>query len=101
MDKQNDFSDHKKDAQLLNAIFENAIDGIITINKKGGRDHWARLGTLAFAGGGLNMGQVIGQSTKDASEPATEPITPQMMFGTILDSLFDLLARQLLFLTAP
>ena len=23
-----------------------------TINKKGGRDHWARLGTLAFAGGG-------------------------------------------------
>ncbi len=26
------------------------------VNKKGGRDHWARLGTLAFAGGGLNMG---------------------------------------------
>ena len=24
-----------------------------TINKKGGRDHWAKLGTLAFAGGGL------------------------------------------------
>ena len=27
-----------------------------TINKKGGRDHWAKLGTLAFAGGGLPMG---------------------------------------------
>ena len=24
-----------------------------TINKRGGRDHWAKLGTLAFAGGGL------------------------------------------------
>ena len=26
------------------------------VNKKGGRDHWARLGTLAFAGGGLRHG---------------------------------------------
>ena len=42
------------------------------INKRGGRDHWANLCTLAFAGGGLKMGQVIGQSDRNAGcRPAT------------------------------
>ena len=27
------------------------------INKRGGRDHWTRLGALMFAGGGLRMGR--------------------------------------------
>ena len=36
------------------------------INAKGGRDHWGRLAPLMLSGGGLNMGQVIGQSTRDA-----------------------------------
>src|SRR5262249_28181922 len=31
-------------------------------NRDGGRDHYPNLTTLAFAGGGLKMGQVIGQS---------------------------------------
>jgi uncharacterized protein (DUF1501 family) len=59
------------------------------INKKGGRDHWSRLGTLAFAGGGLRMGQVVGESDRTASEPATEPVTPAAMMSTILHTLFD------------
>ena len=59
------------------------------INKRGGRDHWARLGTLAFAGGGLKMGQVIGRSTRRVDEPATDPISPQNMMATILHTLFD------------
>jgi len=33
------------------------------VNKNGGRDHWGNLGPLLFHGGGLKMGQVIGQST--------------------------------------
>jgi hypothetical protein len=60
-----------------------------TVNKKGGRDHWARLGTLAFAGGGLKMGQVIGASDKRNGEPYTDAVTPAMMMGTILHTLFD------------
>ncbi len=32
------------------------------INGSAGRDHWAPLSTLALAGGGLQMGQVIGES---------------------------------------
>tara|TARA_Y100001934_G_scaffold185188_1_gene218729 strand:- start:1195 stop:2589 length:1395 start_codon:yes stop_codon:yes gene_type:complete len=59
------------------------------VNKKGGRDHWARLGTLAFAGGGLNMGQVIGQSDRQAGQPITTPYTTTHLMGTIMQSLFD------------
>ncbi len=60
-----------------------------TINKKGGRDHWAKLGTLAFAGGGLPMGQVIGRADRRNGEPSDKPVTPAMMMGTILRTLFD------------
>ncbi len=59
------------------------------VNNKGGRDHWAQLGTLAFAGGGLNMGQVIGQSARGADVPATEPINASHLMATVFHSLFD------------
>jgi hypothetical protein len=60
------------------------------VNKKGGRDHWAKLGTLAFAGGGLRMGQVIGQSARKADVPGTRPISPPDMMSTIMNTLFDI-----------
>ena len=53
------------------------------INTKGGRDHWGRLCTLALAGGGLKMGQVIGESSDKIEVPATTPITPQDLMATI------------------
>ena len=53
------------------------------INKNAGRDHWGRLCTLALAGGGLNMGQVIGQSSEKLETPATHPISPQDLMATI------------------
>lgn len=59
------------------------------INKKGRRDHWGNLCTLAFSGGGLPMGQVIGDSDRTASRPSTEPITVQNLLGTIMHSVFD------------
>lgn len=59
------------------------------INARGGRDHWANLGTLALAGGGLKMGQVIGRSSRHAEEPASDPITPQQLMATIMHTLFD------------
>ena len=31
------------------------------INRNAGRDHWAPLSTLALSGGGLKMGQVVGE----------------------------------------
>jgi uncharacterized protein DUF1501 len=53
------------------------------INGGAGRDHWAPLSTLALAGGGLKMGQVIGESSAKAEVPKTTPITPQELMATV------------------
>lgn len=53
------------------------------VNKNAGRDHWAPLSTLAFAGGGLKMGQVVGDSASKVDVPATTPIRPQDLMATI------------------
>jgi hypothetical protein len=53
------------------------------INGSAGRDHWAPLSTLALAGGGLKMGQVVGESTAKAEVPKTTPITPQDLMATV------------------
>ncbi|MFT5523274.1 MAG: hypothetical protein ACI9G1_000261 [Pirellulaceae bacterium] len=59
------------------------------MNSRGGRDHWSRLATLAFSGGGLEMGQVVGQSARGADVPATDPISTENVMATIMHSLFD------------
>jgi hypothetical protein len=53
------------------------------INGSAGRDHWAPLSTLALAGGGLKMGQVVGQSSEKAEIPKSTPITPQDLMATV------------------
>lgn len=57
------------------------------INKNGGRDHWGGLTPLLLAGGGLKMGQVIGQSTRDAGEPLSEPQGIDNLISTIMHTL--------------
>jgi Protein of unknown function (DUF1501) len=59
------------------------------VNAKGGRDHWGNLTPLLLSGGGLNMNQVIGQSTKDAGEPATEAYETRDLISTIMHTLLD------------
>lgn len=53
------------------------------INATGGRDHWAPLSTLALAGGGLQMGQVVGESSSKLDVPKTTPISPQDLAATV------------------
>src|SRR5204862_5023033 len=53
------------------------------INGSAGRDHWAPLSTLALAGGGLRMGQAVGESSSKAEVPRTRPITPQDLMATV------------------
>jgi hypothetical protein len=55
----------------------------------GGRGHWPGLCSLAFAGGGLPVGQVIGRSARTADVPASEPIRLEHLVATILHTLFD------------
>ena len=59
------------------------------INKNGGRDHWGNLCTLAFIGGGLPMGQVIGRSDRTGSAPSSDPISSSNVLATVMHSLFD------------
>jgi uncharacterized protein (DUF1501 family) len=60
------------------------------INARGGRDHWGNLAPLLLAGGGLPMGQVIGQSTRDGGQPLSEPVTIKHLLGTVMHTLLDL-----------
>lgn len=59
-------------------------------NGNGGRDHHGNLTTLALAGGGLRMGQVIGQSDRIASSPATERFGPSHLMATVMHTLLDI-----------
>lgn len=59
------------------------------INAKGGRDHWGGLAPLLLAGGGLPMGRVIGQSTRNAGEPNSDPVRIKNLVGTVMHTLFD------------
>ncbi len=59
------------------------------VNKGGGRDHWGDSTPLLVHGGGLRMGQVIGQSSRDGGRPATQPYTIRHLTSTIMHTLFD------------
>ena len=59
------------------------------INGKGGRDHWAGSAPLLIYGGGLQMGQVVGSSTKDGGEPASDRVTIPNLYATIMETILD------------
>jgi uncharacterized protein (DUF1501 family) len=53
------------------------------VNRNAGRDHWAPLSTLALAGGGLRMAQVVGESSAKLDVPKSKPISPQDLMATV------------------
>lgn len=57
------------------------------VNGNSGRDHWAPLSTLALAGGGLQMGQVVGESAAKVDVPKTTPVRPQDLMATVFSVL--------------
>jgi hypothetical protein len=48
-----------------------------------GRDHWPQAGFCLVAGGGLQMGQVIGSTDPRGERPKGRPYTPQNVLATI------------------
>jgi uncharacterized protein (DUF1501 family) len=58
------------------------------INARGGRDHWGNLAPLLLYGGGVQGGQVVGRSSRDAGEPASQPVTIKNLIATVLHSQF-------------
>ena len=53
------------------------------INKDAGRDHWAESGYVLFAGGGLRMGQVIGDTNSRGERPKSKPVGTQNVLATL------------------
>jgi hypothetical protein len=53
------------------------------INKFPGRDHWSDSGFVLFAGGGLQMGKVVGATDARGARPRTRPIYPQNVLATL------------------
>jgi hypothetical protein len=57
------------------------------INKDAGRDHWPPVNMAMLAGGGMNHGQVIGSTDKQAAYCKDRPVTFQNIFATLYHNL--------------
>ncbi len=57
------------------------------INGGGGRDHWARSWSVVVGGAGFKRGVVVGATSDDGKEVATEPYTSQDIMASVLKSL--------------
>jgi hypothetical protein len=60
------------------------------LNNNGGRDHYGELTPLLLFGGGLKMGQVIGQTDSHATKSLTTPYRPAHLLSTVMHTLFDM-----------
>jgi hypothetical protein len=57
------------------------------INPNTGRDHYPKAFNVALAGGGVRGGQVIGSTTADGTEVASQPVSVADLFCTFYHSL--------------
>jgi len=57
------------------------------INSGAGRDHWPGAMSVLMAGGGLKMGQTIGETDAKAEAPSSKPYTP----GDVLSTMYHVL----------
>ena len=57
------------------------------VNKDGGRDHWPRVSPAILAGGGMNVGQLIGATDKHAGEATARPVHYQDVMATLYQNL--------------
>lgn len=60
------------------------------INAAGGRDHWGEIAPLLLYGGGLPAGHVVGQSNREGSAPASDPIKIPDLIATVMNSIMNL-----------
>jgi uncharacterized protein (DUF1501 family) len=57
------------------------------VNQNGGRDHWPAVGPALLAGGGMNVGQVIGATDRHAGTVVSRPVHYQDVFATLYHNL--------------
>ena len=56
-------------------------------NNKGGRDHWYEVAMCFLAGGGMQMGQAIGKSNRNAERAVDRPVHIQEVIATLYHNL--------------
>ena len=66
------------------------------INKNAGRDHWPKVFSTVFAGGGFKRGCIYGASNATATEPDKDPIGPQDLATTVYRCLGIIADKELL-----
>lgn len=57
------------------------------INKDGGRDHWPRVFSVAFAGGGFKKGLIYGQSSVTGDDVEDKPLTVESLAATVYNQI--------------
>lgn len=57
------------------------------INNDAGRDHWSKVFSVLLAGGGIKRGLIYGASDATASEPETNPVSPEDLACTMYNQL--------------
>jgi hypothetical protein len=57
------------------------------INKDAGRDHWPRVFSVVFAGGGFKRGLIYGGSDATGAEPESNPLSVENMAATVLNQI--------------
>jgi hypothetical protein len=57
------------------------------VNSSGGRDHWPRVSPALLAGGGMKVGQVIGETDRYAGEVVSRPVHFQDVMATLYRNL--------------
>ena len=67
------------------------------INTKAGRDHWPRVSCAVLACGGMNHGQVIGSTDKQAGEAVDRPVK----FGDVFATLYTAMGINVQTATVP
>ncbi|MCH7726541.1 MAG: DUF1501 domain-containing protein [Planctomycetes bacterium] len=53
------------------------------LNDYAGRDHWSSLMSVVMAGGGLNVGQVVGRSNAKGELPVAAPYRPENVLAMV------------------
>jgi hypothetical protein len=57
------------------------------INKDAGRDHWPRVFSVAFAGGGFKRGLIYGQSSVTGDDVDDRPVTVENLAATLYNQI--------------
>lgn len=82
-------------AALVDDIYERGLDNQVLVmvfgefgrtprvNKDAGRDHWPGAMSMLLSGGGLKVGQMIGETDSNAAYPISKPYTPGNLLSTM------------------